>query len=162
MAGGLHTRAARVQALLETARSPARVVELPTSTHTAAEAAAALGVGVEEIAKSLVFLADGVPVVAVLSGADRLDEERLGCHLGASEVARASPEQVREATGYPVGGVSPLGLPEGVGVVLDRRLGDHDRVWAAAGTPHAVFPTALRELAELSGGDEADVAVRAP
>jgi prolyl-tRNA editing enzyme YbaK/EbsC (Cys-tRNA(Pro) deacylase) len=153
----LHRNAERVQAVLSAKGSPAEVRELPESAHTSAEAASALGVEVAQIAKSLVFVADGSPVLIVLSGADRLDPERLARHLGADGVRRADADTVRAATGFPIGGVSPVGHPDGLRVVVDRALDGHPVVWAAAGTPYAVFPTSFRELVELSDGEAADV-----
>jgi prolyl-tRNA editing enzyme YbaK/EbsC (Cys-tRNA(Pro) deacylase) len=153
----LHRNAQRVQDALREAGSKAVVVELADSTRTSAEAAAAVDVEVGQIAKSLVFLADGSPVVAVLSGVDRLDTEKLRAHLGAGRIDRASADQVREATGFPIGGVSPVA--HGVPVLVDRALGGYDVVWAAAGTPNAVFATSFDELVVLSGGAAADVRV---
>lgn len=155
----LHRNARRVQDALIAAGSSAEVRELPDSAHTVAEAAAALGVAPAQIAKSLVFVADGEPVVAVLSGPDRLDPDRLGRHLGAGTVARADADVVRGATGFPIGGVSPAGHRRGLRVVVDRGLEPYPVVWAAAGTPHAVFPTTFAELLAVSGGEPGDVRV---
>jgi prolyl-tRNA editing enzyme YbaK/EbsC (Cys-tRNA(Pro) deacylase) len=156
----LHRNAARVQAALHAAGSSATVTELPESAHSAVEAAAALGIGIGQIAKSLVFVADGVPVLVVLSGADRLDPARLGAHLGAAHVGRADAETVRAATGFPIGGVSPVAHSTGLMVLVDRALADHDVVWAAAGTPRAVFPTTFTELLEVADAVPADVRQR--
>lgn len=156
----LHRNAARVQAALSAAGSSATVTELPESAHSAAEAAAVLGVEVGQIAKSLVFVADGVPVLVVLSGADRLDPTRLGAHLGAAHVGRADAEAVRAATGFPIGGVSPVAHPPGLVVLVDRAVADHDVVWAAAGTPRAVFPTSFTELLEVTDAVPVDVRQR--
>ncbi len=155
-----HRNAERVQAALLAKGSTAAVRELPESAHTSAEAAAALGVDLAQIAKSLVFVADGEPVLIVLSGADRLDPERLAGWLGAAKVTRADADTVRAATGFPIGGVSPVGHPDGLRVVVDEALGRYPVVWAAAGTPHAVFPTTFAELVALSEGDAADVRQR--
>jgi len=151
--------AERVQRLLRDAGSAAEVVELPTSTHTSAQAADALGVDIAQIAKSLVFATDDGGVLVVASGADRVNTLRLAEHLGA-RVRRATPEQVSAATGYQVGGVSPVGLPVGLPVVVDDALAAYDVVWAAAGTPESVFPTSYAELLRLTGGSPADVRVR--
>jgi prolyl-tRNA editing enzyme YbaK/EbsC (Cys-tRNA(Pro) deacylase) len=156
----MHPNARRVQKALADAGSPAQVTVLPDSAHTAPEAAAALGIAVEQIAKSLVFMADGQPVVVVLRGSDRVDTDRLRAHLGAAAVKRADADSVRDATGYPIGGVSPVGLGSGVEVVVDEGLGRHDTVWAAAGTPHAVFESSFSELLRVSGGSAADVRER--
>lgn len=153
----LHRNARRVQDALHAAGSAAVVRELPDSARTVAEAAAALAVDEAQIAKSLVFLADGRPVLAVLSGTDRLDPARLAGHLGAARVVRADADVVRSATGFPIGGVSPVGHGADLPVLVDRALEVFDVVWAAAGTPHAVFPTTFGELLAVSGGEPADV-----
>lgn len=153
----LHRNAQRVQDALIAVGSSAEVRELPDSAHTVAEAAAALGVAPGQIAKSLVFVADGEPVLAVLSGPDRLDPDRLARHLGAAKVARADADMVRQATGFPIGGVSPAGHREGLRVVIDQGLEPYAVVWAAAGTPHAVFPTTFAELLAVSKGEPGDV-----
>lgn len=151
----LHPSAARVQKRLQAAGSRAVVRELPNSAHSAPEAAAALGVSLAQIAKSLVFLADDRPVLAVLSGADRVDLERLRVYLGARQVGRADAERVRRETGYAIGGVSPVGQPAAVRVLIDRGLEHLEEVWAAAGTPRAVFPTTFAELLEVTDGEPA-------
>jgi prolyl-tRNA editing enzyme YbaK/EbsC (Cys-tRNA(Pro) deacylase) len=153
----LHRNAVRVQEALVAAGSAAVVRELPASAHTSAEAAAALGVSVDQIAKSLVFVADGEPVLIVLCGSDRLDPARLGQHLGATRVRRADADTVRDATGFPIGGVSPVGHADGLRVLVDRALATYPVVWAAGGTPNAVFPTSFAELLSASGGEPADV-----
>jgi prolyl-tRNA editing enzyme YbaK/EbsC (Cys-tRNA(Pro) deacylase) len=149
----VHRNAVLVQEALRSRGSAAKVVELPSSTRTSAEAAASLGVAVGQIAKSLVFVADGAPVVAVLSGADRLDTAKLGRLLGARRVERADADAVREATGFPIGGVSPVG--HAAPVVVDAALAGYDAVWAAAGTPNAVFETSYAELLTLAAGSRA-------
>jgi len=152
----VHRNARRVQDALRAAGSDAEVVELPSSTRTSTEAAEAVGVEVGQIAKSLVFLVGSEPVVAVLSGADRLDTEKLRRHLGASSVGRADADAVRAATGFPIGGVSPVA--HDVRVVIDRALASYAVIWAAAGTPNAVFRTSVTELVSLVPGAEvADV-----
>ena len=153
----LHRNAARVQAALAAAGTPVQVRQLSESARTATEAASALGVEVGQIGKSLVFVADGEPVLAVLCGTDRADPEALARELGASRVTRADADVVRQATGYPIGGVSPVDLPPSLPVLVDRALARFDEVWVAAGTPHAVFPTTFDELVRLSGGRPADV-----
>lgn len=147
----------KVQDALRRVGSTARVEELPASARTAPEAAAALGVDVGQIAKSLVFLSDGAPLVVIVSGADRVDEDRLAAHVGARAVVRADPGTVREATGFAIGGVSPAGQPEGVRILVDRGLEAFGEIWAAAGTPQSVFRTSYDELIRISGGESADV-----
>jgi prolyl-tRNA editing enzyme YbaK/EbsC (Cys-tRNA(Pro) deacylase) len=152
-----HRNAVRVQDALRAAGSSARVRRLDDSARTAPEAAAALGVEVGAIAKSLVFQADSEPVLVVMSGADRCDTARLAAELGAERVRRPDADVVRAATGYPIGGVSPAGLPAELTVLVDRGLAAFDVVWAAAGTPHDVFPTTFDELLALTGGRPTDV-----
>jgi prolyl-tRNA editing enzyme YbaK/EbsC (Cys-tRNA(Pro) deacylase) len=155
-----HAGVERVQTALRAAGLAALVRELPGSTRTSHEAAAALGVNVAQIAKSLVFLADGEPVMVVASGADRVDTSRLAAHVGVTGISRADAERVRAATRYPIGGVSPAGLDGRLRVLIDRALAPFDVIWAAAGTPNSVFPTTFGELLRLSGGEEADVSER--
>ena len=153
----MHPAAQRVQDALAAAGSRATVQELPDSTRTAVEAARALGVEVAQIAKSLVFRADGDPIVVIASGADRIDTAALARLLGASRVERADAVAVRETTGYAIGGVSPAGLPPSVRVVVDDALSEHEPIWAAAGTPHAVYPTTYAELLGVAGATPASV-----
>lgn len=153
----MHKNAVRVQEALRAAGSDAQVREIPESTRTSAEAAAAIGVEVGQIAKSLVFAVDGEPVVVVLSGVDRVDPEKLRALRGAQAVERADADAVRAATGFPIGGVSPLG--HDAPVVVDAGLAAYDRIWAAAGTPNAVYPTTYAELVTASGAEVADVRV---
>jgi Cys-tRNA(Pro) deacylase len=129
-----------------------RVRRFPAGTKTAADAAAAIGCDVEAIVKSLVFVADGRAVVALTSGAHRVDTDRLAELCGARDVRRATPDEAREATGYAVGGTPPFGHPDRLRTFVDERLLAIAQVWAAAGTPDAVFPIAPRELLRASGG----------
>jgi len=138
------------------------VRRFPEGTRTAVDAARAVGCEVGQIVKSLVFLADGVPVVALVSGADRLDTARLGAAVGASQVERADGDAVRAATGYAIGGVPPFGHAVPMAVVMDHRLLTHDVVWAAAGRPDAVFPIAPDDLLRASRATVADVAEDQP
>lgn len=133
-----------------------RIHELAASTRTAAEAAEAVGTSVPRIVKSLVFLAGGMPLVALVSGANRLDVERLGRALGRP-IERADAATVRAATGFAIGGVPPLGFREPLDVVVDRDLLQHDVVWAAAGTPNAVFPIDPETLVRITGGQVLDL-----
>jgi len=156
----VHPSAERVQTLLAEANCPGHVKELADSTRTSLEAATALGVEVGQIAKSLVFAAGDGMVLVVASGADRVDISALSAALNGARIRRADADSVRAATGYAIGGVSPVGLPEGLPVLVDRMLSTYDVVWAAAGTPHAVFPTTYDELLRLTGGAPADVRER--
>ena len=104
------------------------------------------------------FLADDRPIVVLCSGADRIDETRLRASLGASVARRATADEAKAATGYPIGGVPPFAHERECRVIADARLLRHERVWAAAGLPDAVFPIGPRELVALSGADVAEVA----
>ena len=129
---------------------------LEESTETTQDAAVAVGCAPSEIAKSLVFVADGDPVVCIASGAHRVDTDLLADALDVAEIRQASADEVRAATGYCVGGVPPFGhdLP----VVIDETLLDHERVWAAAGDGHSVFDVDPRRLVECTGARLARIA----
>jgi prolyl-tRNA editing enzyme YbaK/EbsC (Cys-tRNA(Pro) deacylase) len=133
------------------------VVILPDSVHTAALAAEALGCEVGAIANSLLFDADGAPVLILTSGAHRVDTAKVAADLGVTKLRRASPEFVREHTGQVIGGVSPIGHPAAVPTYLDPWLRKYDVVWAAAGHPAAVFSTTYDELAAMTGAQEIEV-----
>jgi len=152
----MHPNSERVRRALADAGCDAKIVELTDSARTAAEAAAALGVSVGQIANSLVFVADGDPLLVMTSGANRVDTARVGALLGAV-VKRADPDTVRAATGFPIGGVAPVGFPAPVRVLVDEDLLAYDTIWAAAGTPHTVFETTGAELVRVTGGTPAAV-----
>ena len=137
-----------------------RIVEFAESTRTAQDAAAAIGTAVPRIVKSLVFMADGEPLIVLTSGVNRVDTARLGRELGKA-ISRADPERVRAATGFAVGGVPPVGYPAPLDVLVDRDLLQFDEVWAAAGTPNAVFPIRPIDLVRVSGGRVLDVKAEA-
>lgn len=132
------------------------VRRLDDSARTAKEAAAALGIEVGQIASSLIFLADGEPVLVVASGGHRVDELQLGAVLGAA-ITKANADDVRAATGYAIGGVAPVGHPEPLRTVVDIALSRYDEVWAAGGHPHYVFPTTYDELLRITAGEAAEV-----
>ena len=132
-----------------------QVRRLEASTRTVGDAARAVGCQEAEIAKSIVFIADGDPVVCVASGQHRIDTDKLADALDVAEVRQAGPDEVRAATGYAIGGVPPFG--HGLAVVFDRALLDHDRVWAAAGDPHSLFCVSPRELLDCTEATVADV-----
>jgi prolyl-tRNA editing enzyme YbaK/EbsC (Cys-tRNA(Pro) deacylase) len=119
---------------------------LTDSARTAAAAAEALGCPVGAIANSLIFMADGEPVLVLTSGAHRVDTAHLATQIGVAALKRATPEQVRAATGQPIGGVAPAGHPRPVQTLIDLALQDYPVIWAAGGTPHTVFPTGYDEL----------------
>ena len=133
------------------------VVILPDSVHTAALAAEALGCEVGAIANSLLFDADGAPVLILTSGAHRVDTAKVAATLGVERLKRATPDFVREHTGQVIGGVSPIGHPTPVPTYLDPWLRRYDPVWAAAGHPAAVFSTTYDELAAMTGAPEIEV-----
>jgi prolyl-tRNA editing enzyme YbaK/EbsC (Cys-tRNA(Pro) deacylase) len=137
------------------------VKQFPTGTRTAVDAARAVGCEVGQIVKSLVFVAAGRPVVALVSGANRLDEGRLAAVAG-SPVTKADAETARGATGYAIGGVPPFGHATDVPVFMDRDLFDHGAVWAAAGRPDSVFEISPERLRELSQAEVADLKAAAP
>ena len=148
----------RVADALKAAGLDAQIRETPASTRTAEEAAAAIGTTVPRIVKSLVFLADRVPILALVSGSNRLDTDRLGQALGMA-IARADAATVRAATEFAIGGVAPLGLATVLEVLIDRDLLQFDVVWAAAGTPNAVFPITPAQLVAATGGIVIDLKV---
>jgi prolyl-tRNA editing enzyme YbaK/EbsC (Cys-tRNA(Pro) deacylase) len=153
MPEALTAAAQRVQDALKALGVPCRVVELPASTRSAAEAAQAIGCRVEQIAKSLVFKGQSTdrPVLAIVSGANRVDEERLGELLG-EPTAKADAEYVRQRTGYAIGGVPPVGHAESLACVIDEDLLRYDEIWAAAGTPRAVFRLTPADLQRITAG----------
>ena len=146
----------RVRDALAVAGLRPEIVEYAETTKTAQAAADALGTTVERIVKSLVFLADGEPLVVLASGVNRVDTVKLGQELGR-RIDRADAARVREATGFAIGGVAPVGYPCPVETLIDRGLLRYDIVWAAAGTPNHVFPIAPDDLVRVSGGRVADV-----
>lgn len=127
----------------------------PQGTRTAEDAAAAIGCQVAQIVKSLVFVVDDEPVLALVGGADRLDEDRLVAIAGGHGVRRANADEVRLATGYAIGGVPPFGHATPLRCFIDDALLAHDVVWAAAGTPTHVFASSPRALVEAAGADVA-------
>lgn len=146
-----HPTALRVQALLHEQGLDVRVVEFEQPTRTSAEAAAAIGCTVAEIAKSVVFRGkeSGQAVVVVASGDNRVCEKKVAALVG-EKLGRADADFVREATGYVIGGVSPLGHAQPAKLVLDEDLQRFGTVWAAAGTPFSVFPLSPEQLARIT------------
>jgi prolyl-tRNA editing enzyme YbaK/EbsC (Cys-tRNA(Pro) deacylase) len=154
MRASAHPAALRVQAALG---SGFTVVEFDDSTHTAQEAADAIGCELAQIAKSIIFRsASGRPVLVIASGINRVDEKKVKALLG-ERIERASPAFVKEATGFDVGGVPPVGHASPCVVYLDEGLKAYPSLWAAGGTPNAVFEIAFGKLVELSGATVADV-----
>ncbi len=158
----LEPSAQKVQDALRAAGFENVVVELPDSARTAAEAAAAVGCDIGQIVKSLLFQAQpsGRAVLVAASGSHRVDERAVAAVVG-ERIGRASAEVVRETTGFAIGGVPPIGHDHPVVAVVDEELLRHERIWAAAGHPHAVFSLTPAELVRMTGGTVARVGVAA-
>ena len=150
-------RVTRALADLGATDAGSKVRILPDAARTAATAAEQLGVGVAQIANSLVFAADGAPVLVMASGGHRVDTAKVAAILGADKVERASPEFVREHTGFAIGGVAPVGHPAALRTLVDVDLEQYDEVWAAAGHSHTVFPTTYAQLLAITGGEPAEI-----
>lgn len=127
------------------------VRRFPEGTRTAEDAARAIGCAVGQIVKSLVFMADDQPVLALTSGANRVDTGRLAAVLGAKQVRRADADEARAASGYAVGGTPPFGHPQPLRTLIDPDLLGYEEIWAAAGTPDSVFRTTPEELQRITG-----------
>jgi prolyl-tRNA editing enzyme YbaK/EbsC (Cys-tRNA(Pro) deacylase) len=130
----------------------------PDGTKTSADAAAAVGCQLAQIAKSIVFIADDVPIVVLMPGDRRVDASKLADFLGAAAARRATLEEAREHTGYAAGGTPAFGHAGPIRVVADVTLRRNETVWSAAGTPTTVYPIALDDLITLSAAEWADVA----
>jgi prolyl-tRNA editing enzyme YbaK/EbsC (Cys-tRNA(Pro) deacylase) len=152
-----HPSITRFREALAAAGGRGRIVVLPDTVHTAALAAQALGCEVGAIANSLLFDADGSPVLILTSGGHRVDTAKVAADLGVRSLRRAKPEFVREHTGQVIGGVSPIAHPRPVPTYLDTALRAYDEVWAAAGHPAAVFSTTYDELLTMTGATEIEV-----
>ncbi|WP_046468372.1 YbaK/EbsC family protein [Allosalinactinospora lopnorensis] len=146
-----------VAAVLRRLSAADEITELPEAAPNAATAAAQLGCDVAAIANSLIFTADGAPVLVIASGAHRVDTAKVASLVDASEVTRATPDFVRAATGQPIGGVAPIGHPQPIRTIVDTRLAERDTVWAAAGHPRTVFRSTFDELVRITEGTPADV-----
>ena len=153
MNGELSTSARKVQQALEALGLPCQVVELPASTRTAVEAAQAIGCDVGQIVKSLVFKVKvtGLPVMVETSGSNRVDESLLAKFSG-SDIEKASADFVRETTGFAIGGVPPLSHDHPIRILIDEDLMQYPVIWAAAGTPNAVFRLTPEDLVRMTSG----------
>ena len=149
----------RVREALRLLGAQGEVRALDDSARTAKEAADALGIEVGQIANSLVFMADGEPVLVMASGGHRVDTMQVAAILEVNEVKKATADEVRSATGFAIGGVAPVGHPEPLRTIVDVALAQYEVVWAAGGHPHYVFPTTYDELLRITGGTPADVGV---
>ena len=157
MTSATHPRVATVARLLAEAGAGGEVRILPSEVRTAAAAAEALDVPVGAIVNSLLFTVGDAPLLLLTSGVHRVDETKVAGLLGVAHVAPAPPDVVRRHTGQAIGGVAPIGHPEPIGTLVDIELVRYDRVWAAAGHPHTVFPTTYDELLALTEGTPAEV-----
>ena len=153
----MHPSAQRVADVLASLGAAGEVRELSEPAPTAATAAAQLGCEVGAIANSLVFNADGAPLLVLTSGAHKVDTRWVAARHGFTAVRRAEPDFVRSATGQVIGGVAPVGHPSPIRTLVDNWLERYDVVWAAGGHHSAVFPTSYAELLKLTGGEPADV-----
>lgn len=154
----MHPTVARVVEAARQAGLEIEVERFPEGTRTAADAARAVGCEVGQIVKSLVFMVNGAPVLALVSGANRLDAAKLGAAIGVTSVRRADGDEARAATGFSIGGVPPFGHARSLPVVVDRALTAHEALWAAAGLPDAVFRITPAELMRVTRGTLADLA----
>jgi prolyl-tRNA editing enzyme YbaK/EbsC (Cys-tRNA(Pro) deacylase) len=153
----VHSSAQHVARELAALGVAGQVRELPDPAPTAATAAAQLGCDVGAIANSLVFDADGAPLLVLTSGAHRVNTAKVGAELGVGTLRRADPEFVYATTGQRIGGVAPVGHPRPITTLVDTALRDYDIVWAAAGHAHTVFPTSFDELVRITSGTPLDV-----
>lgn len=158
MSDALPDSALRVQAALAKLGTPFRVVIMPETTRTAHDAAAAIGCSVGQIAKSIMFrgAVTGKPVLVIASGVNRINEKSVSGLVG-EPIVKASADFVRESTGFAIGGVPPIGFPRPIETWIDKTLLDHSEIWAAAGTPNAVFSLDPRSLPEITGGTAVEV-----
>lgn len=154
----MHPTAQRVADAGRRAGLELEIRQFPEGTRTAEDAARAIGCTVAQIVKSLVFMADERPILALVSGADRVDTARLAAATGATATRRASGDEARSATGYSIGGVPPFGHGSSLTVLVDPGLLKQEVVWAAAGLPDAVFPIAPDDLVRVSGARVAALA----
>jgi prolyl-tRNA editing enzyme YbaK/EbsC (Cys-tRNA(Pro) deacylase) len=150
----LSRSARRLQEALAGLGRDIEVVELPSTTRTAAEAARAIGCSVEQIAKSILFrtVNDKKPVMVIASGVNRVNEAKIAGFVGEA-IEKADAAYVREKTGFVIGGVPPIGHAEPIHTIIDEDLFKLDELWAAAGTPNSVFKLSAESLLEITGGE---------
>jgi len=153
----LHPNTLRVISAAREAGLEITTRRFPEGTKTAADAAAAIGVTVGQIVKSLVFGVDNEIVMALVSGSNQLDEKKLAAAAGGSKCLRVDADAVRAATGYPIGGVPPFGLATQMRIFIDPDLLEYDEVWAAAGTWNDVFPIDPKLLQRAASGVVVDL-----
>jgi prolyl-tRNA editing enzyme YbaK/EbsC (Cys-tRNA(Pro) deacylase) len=153
----MHRNAEHVARALRELGVAGEVRELPDPAPTAATAAAQLGCEVGAIANSLVFSADGQPLLILTSGAHRVNTAKVAAEVGVEKLGRADPDFVYASTGQRIGGVAPVGHPRPIRTLVDTALAEYDVVWAAAGHAHTVFPTSFDELLRITSGTPLDV-----
>ena len=153
----LHPNTLRVIAAAREAGLEITTRRFPEGTKTAADAAAAIGVSVGQIVKSLVFAVDGEIVMAYVSGSNQLDEKKIAAAAGGKKCSRVDADAVRTATGYPIGGVPPFGHSTQLRVFVDPDLLQYDEVWAAAGTWNDNFGAAPADIVRVAGGVVTDL-----
>lgn len=155
----LHPTAQRVAAAARELGLEIAIKEFTATTRTAEDAANAVGCTVAQIVKSLLFVVDGRPIITLVSGPNRLDEAKLAalCGVGKNRVKRADADTVREATSFAIGGVPPFGHATPLSVYIDQDFWQFEVIWAAAGTPNAVFAITPADLARVTGGVVADL-----
>jgi len=153
----MHRNAEHVASELRALGVTGEVRDLPEPAPTAAAAAGQLGCPVGAIANSLVFNADGEPLLILTSGAHRVDTGKVAAEIGVAKLGRADPEFVYASTSQRIGGVAPVGHPKPIRTLVDTALQPHEVVWAAGGHVHTVFPTSFGELVRITGGTPMDV-----
>jgi prolyl-tRNA editing enzyme YbaK/EbsC (Cys-tRNA(Pro) deacylase) len=153
----MHRYAEHVASELRALGVEGQVRELPEPAPTAATAAAQLGCEVGAIANSLLFSADGEPLLILTSGAHRVNTAKVAAEVGVEKLGRADPEFVYASTGQRIGGVAPVGHPKPIRTLVDTALESHEVVWAAGGHAHTVFPTSFAELLRITSGTPLDV-----
>jgi prolyl-tRNA editing enzyme YbaK/EbsC (Cys-tRNA(Pro) deacylase) len=158
MSQKLSSSARKVQKALEELDMQLEVIELPGSTRTAVEAAQAIGCQVGQIVKSLIFKGkrSKQPVLVLASGPNRVSEKKIEALIG-EPLGKANADFVRQHTGFAIGGVPPLGHSEKLRTYIDQDLLQHTTIWAAAGTPHAVFQLKSQDLVNVTGGEVIDI-----
>lgn len=158
MSGTLSSASQRIQDLLESLGFDYTVIELPDTTRTAIDAANSVGCTVGQIAKSLIFRGKrtGKPILIIASGSNRVNEKRIAEYIG-EPIEKADAEFVRTATGFAIGGVPPLGHLQDIRTFIDEDLLQHERIWAAGGTPNSVFQLEAEDLQDMTGGEVAPI-----
>jgi prolyl-tRNA editing enzyme YbaK/EbsC (Cys-tRNA(Pro) deacylase) len=154
----LHPNCRLINELLAAAELPGRIRILPDAAPTALAAAEQIGCPIGAIVNSLIFAADGQPVLILTSGGHRVDAAKVAASIGTTDLKRASPDFVRLHTSQVIGGVAPIGHPAPIRTILDVELANYPEIWAAGGIAHAVFPIGYQQLQELTGAQPMDVA----